>query len=186
MKHDSLSKLSGATVSLHWIVAVMMILLLATGMYMESTETFALFPWHKSFGVIVLLFAVLRIGWRLTQGWPAPASDYSAVEKSLSRMIHWILILATVLMPVSGFLMSAMGGFGVEVFGLELVSKNTSPNDPTEIVAINESLAGLAHSIHGLGGNVLLFAVTLHVAGALKHHIVDKDATIRRMLGHRV
>jgi len=78
MQPDSLSKLSATTVSLHWIVAVMMILLLATGIYMEQAEAFALYPWHKSFGVLVLLFAVMRIAWRIKQGWPKSVGDYSA------------------------------------------------------------------------------------------------------------
>jgi len=186
MKPDSLSKLSATTVSLHWIVAVMMILLLATGIYMEQAEVFALYPWHKSFGVLVLLFAVIRIAWRINQGWPKSVGDYSTIEKVLSKLVHWLLILATVIMPVSGFMMSALGGYGIDFFGIELVAKNTAPNNPMEIVPINESMANFAHGVHGVGGNLLLLAVILHLVGALKHHILDKDATIRRMLGQEV
>ena len=184
MTNDSASKLSKATVGLHWIVATLMILLLASGIYMENTEAFALFPWHKSFGVVVFLFAILRIAWRVKQGWPKPVSTYSSIEQILSKTTHWVLILATVMMPISGFVMSAMGGYGVEVFGMELFSKNTSPNDPFEFIAINGGLADFAHTLHGLIGNILLVAVILHTLGAFKHHFLDKDATIRRMLGY--
>ena len=186
MKENALSKLSVPTVSLHWVVAVMMILSLGSGIYMENAEVFALFPWHKSFGVIVILFAVIRIGWRAKEGWLKPVNEYSTTEKKLSKITHWVLILSTVVMPVSGFMMSAMGGYGVEVFGLELVAKNTSSSDAMEIIPINESMEGFAHNIHGLGGNILLLAVLLHIVGALKHHLWDKDKTLRRMLGYRV
>ncbi len=186
MKPDSLSKLSATTISLHWIVAVMMILLLATGIYMEQTEAFALYPWHKAFGVLILLFVVIRIVWRIKQGWPKPVGDYSALEKTLSKIVHWLLILATLIMPVSGFMMSSLGGYGIDFFGFELVAKNTNPSNPMEIVPINEAIANFAHIVHELAGYVLLLAVILHLVGALKHHILDKDATIRRMLGHEV
>lgn len=59
----------------------------------------------------------------------------------------------------------------------------TDPGDPNKTLAINESVAEWGHIMHGLGGNVLIAAIVLHVVGALKHHIVDKDATLKRMFG---
>ena len=185
MTQSTYSELSKGTIRLHWIVGIMMILLLATGIYMEETETFALYPWHKSFGVLVLLFALVRIAWRIRKGWLNPVGAYSSIEKNLSKLIHWLLIVATVILPVSGFMMSVMGGHGADFFGLELVGRNINPDNPREVIPLNESLAGMAHTVHGLGGNLLLFALSLHVMGAFKHHLVDKDSTLRRMIGVR-
>ena len=186
MKLDTPSKLSSNTVLLHWIVAIMMIVLLGSGIYMEENEAFALYPWHKSFGVLIAAFVILRVLWRIKNGWPTPVSDYSSTEKLLSKVIHYLLIIGTVLMPISGFMMSAMGGHGVDFFGLELVAHNPDPANPKEVIALNGTLAGIGHKMHGLGGNLIIAGVVLHIIGALKHHIIDKDGTLRRMLGASV
>lgn len=183
MKLDTHAKLSPITISLHWIVAIMMITLLSTGIIMEEFKLFALYPWHKSFGVLIILFVVLRVAWRIKNGWPTHAGDYTQIEKLLAKIVHWLLIIGTVLMPFSGFMMSAMGGHGVYFFGLELVPHNPDPSEPNKVIPLNASLAQIAHTMHGLGGNILIAAVVLHVVGALKHHMIDKDGTLRRMFG---
>lgn len=186
MRPDTSSKLSMPTISLHWIVAVMLLILLATGIYMEQTSAYALYPWHKSFGVLIVLFVVLRILWRWQNGWPPPTRDYTAWEKTLSGIVHYLLIIGTVIMPVSGFMMSALGGHGVALFGLELVAHNPDPANPQEVIPFNATLAGMAHTVHGWAGYILVVGVLLHIAGALKHHILDQDGTLRRMLGKTV
>ncbi|RDE24673.1 cytochrome b [Motiliproteus coralliicola] len=183
MNNDTLSRLSKTTIRLHWVIAFLMIMLLASGIYMASTETFALYSWHKSFGILVFGIAVIRIAWRIKQGWPKHVGDYSLIERALSKATHWILILGTVAMPISGIVMNAMGGYGVEAFGVELFPTNTGPEGPFDFVAINEPVADFAHAVHSLAGDVLVIAVALHILGALKHHLLDRDATIRRMLG---
>jgi cytochrome b561 len=174
------------TIGLHWIVAVMMLVLLATGIYMEQTATHALYPWHKSFGVLIVLFVVLRIFWRWQQGWPPPVRDYSAWEKRLSSIVHYLLIIGTVIMPMSGVMMSALGGHGVALFGLELVARNPDPVNPQEVIPLNAAVAGIAHTVHEIAGYILVAGIWLHIIGALKHHILDKDGTLRRMLGKAV
>lgn len=186
MRLDSPTRFGTNTLVLHWIVAVMMICLLASGLYMAETGTFALYPWHKSFGVLIALFVLLRIAWRIRNGWPTPVGDYPSLERLLARLVHWLLIIGTVLMPVSGFMMSAMGGHGVALFGIELVAPNPDPADPQKVLPLNAMLAGTAHTLHGWGGYLLIGAVVLHVVGALKHHLVDRDGTLRRMLGAEV
>lgn len=186
MKTDTQARLSLNTIALHWIVGVMMIVLLATGIFMAQTETFVLYPWHKSFGVLIMLFVVLRVAWRMKNGWPTPVRDYASIEKKLSKIVHWLLLIGTVLMPVSGFLMSSMGGHGVHLFGLELFARNPDPANPQEVIALNGALAGMAHRVHGWAGYALVAGVVLHVTGALKHHVIDRDGTLRRMLGDTV
>lgn len=186
MKVDTQEKLSFNTILLHWVVGIMMIGLIATGVYMEENEAFAIYPWHKSFGMVIVLFVVLRVLWRIKNGWPLPVSDYTSFEKILSRIVHYVLIIGSVLMPMSGFIMSALGGHGVELFGLELVARNPDPANPKEVIALNESLADFGQNMHGLGGKLLIIAVLLHIVGAFKHHLVDKDGTLRRILGTNV
>jgi cytochrome b561 len=186
MQNDTQSKLSTNTVLLHWVVAIMMLMLLITGIYMEQNSVYALYPWHKSFGVLIALFVVLRVLWRLKSGWPPPVRNYLSWEQVLSKIVHYLLIIGTLVMPISGFMMSALGGHGVALFGLELVARNPDLANPEQVIPLNEMLAGIAHTLHGIAGYCLLVGILLHIVGALKHHLFDKDGTLRRMLGMRV
>ena len=186
MQQDTQSQLSKKTVSLHWFIAIVFISLLATGIYMEQNEVYALYGIHKSIGVLIFAFAIYRIIWRLKNGWLSTVGSPFPTAHNLAIFVHYLLIIGTVLMPISGFIMSAAGGFGVSVFGLELVAFNPSPSNPQEALALNESLAFVGHVMHSLGGKVLIVAVLLHIAGALKHHLVDKDGTLQRMLGKEI
>ncbi len=96
------------------------------------------------------------------------------------------MLTGTVLMPISGFMMPAMTGHGVDFFGLELVARNPDPANPQEVVALNGSLAQIRHTVHFLAGYALIAVVVLHVIGAFKHHVMDQDRTLRRMLGAEV
>ena len=72
------------------------------------------------------------------------------------------------------------------MFGLEVVARNVDPDNPTKALPINKSLAAFSHSVHHWLGEAMIVAVILHVIGALKHHLIDRDGTLRRMLGARV
>ena len=186
MMRDTANKFSPVTLSLHWLVGIMMICLLATGWYMAEFGFYPLYFWHKSFGVLIILFVVPRVIWRMKNGWPTPVSQYSALEITLAKCVHYLLIIGTLVMPISGFLMSALGGYGVSLFGLELVARRPDPADPQEVIPINAAIGGITHTIHHYAGYALIAGVALHIAGALKHHLVDKDGTLRRMLGSEV
>lgn len=186
MQLDTADKFSPITIALHWIVGLSIIGLLAVGVYMAETETRSLYPLHKSFGFLIFFIVVLRVVWRVRNGWPVPVSQYSSIEQILAKVVHWVLILGTLCMPISGFLMSTMGGHGLEVFGLEVVARNLDPENPAKSIPINKALAGFSHSTHHWLGEAMIVAVILHVAGALKHHLIDRDGTLRRMLGARV
>lgn len=180
---DTKERLSKQTIFLHWLVALGMIGMLASGVYMHEAKDYAVYDWHKSFGVLLVAFVLWRIYWRAKNGWPQPIREYRPLEMALAKVVKWVLMIGTILMPISGMMMSGLGGYGIPFFGMEFVAANPDPADPNKVMAINETLAQLGKTLHGLGGNLLILAVALHVAGALKHHIVDKDTTLKRMLG---
>lgn len=183
---DSKVKLSGVSVALHWIVGVTMIVMVTVGVYMTDFEVYELYPIHKSVGMLIFIVILMRVIWRLKQGWPEAASEYKAWEQSLSRLVHWVLIIATVIMPISGMLMSGLGGYGLEIFGLELLAATPNPDEAGKMIPINGPFAGTAHETHEIAGKVMFVAFLLHVVGALKHHFMDKDGTLKRMLGKRI
>jgi cytochrome b561 len=183
---DTKKKLSCVTVALHWIVAVTIIVMIAVGVYMTDFEVYELYPIHKSVGMLIFVVILLRVSWRIKQGWPEAASDYKSWEQTLSKVVHWMLIIGTVMMPLSGILMSSMGGYGLSIFGLELLAATPNPEEAGKMIPINGLLAGIAHETHEIAGKVVFVAILLHLAGALKHHIVDKDGTLKRMLGKNI
>lgn len=183
---DSVEKFSPLTIALHWVVGLTMIGLLAVGLYMEEFDAYGLYPIHKSLGILIFLVVLVRVVWRIKNGWPVPLGDAPQWQLIVAKLVHWVLIIATVLMPISGMMMSGLGGHGLAVFGFELMATNPDPADPQKVLPINDGLSSLGHSMHGLLGNVLIGAVVLHVAGALKHHLLDKDGTLRRMLGLKI
>ncbi|MGB0237585.1 MAG: cytochrome b [Cycloclasticus sp.] len=183
---DTKSKLSCVTVALHWIVGISMIMLVTVGVYMTDYEVYALYPIHKSVGMIIFVVIMARVIWRVKQGWPEAASNYKSWEHALAKIVHWILIITTVVMPISGMLMSGLGGYGLAIFGLELLAATPNPDEPGRMIPINGPIAGAAHETHEIAGKLMFAAFLFHVAGALKHHFMDKDGTLKRMLGQRI
>lgn len=186
MKLDTRSQLSHTTVVLHWLVGIAVIGMLTLGIYMTETETRSLYPLHKSLGVLFLLLIVARIAWRMKNGWPEPVGNYPRHERILAKTVHYVLLIGTLLMPLSGFLMSALGGTGVAVFGVELVARNPDPANPGRVLAHNADAAAFFRGVHGVVAFALIIAIALHIAGSLKHHVIDKDGTLKRIFGARV
>jgi cytochrome b561 len=167
--------------ALHWIVGLGMIIVVAMGIYMTRTGQFALYGIHKSLGIILFAFILWRAILRLRKGWPEDVSTGAKWEHGLARVIHWVLIIGTIAMPLSGMLDAYMSGRGLNIFGLNLVAANLG--ETGRAVAISQNLAELGEMVHAQAANVVIAAIALHVVGALKHHIIDKDNTLRRMAG---
>lgn len=176
---DQSTKLSATTIGLHWLIAVAMIAMLAFGLYLEDMPRgeakSALMWWHKGIGVAILAFALWRLGVRLVEGFPAALSRGPDWQERTAGITHWFLLLGTLFMPVSGIMMSMGSGRAIDVLGLFTIPA----------AAKNELLHEAGEIIHGVGSKLLIAAILLHVVGALKHQIIDKDGTIARMTGRR-
>ena len=187
---DTATKLSLPTILLHWSVALGMIGMLAVGLYMKYGKDYSLYPLHKSIGVLLFALIMARVIWRIYNGWPAHAAPYKKWEINLSKIVHYALLIGTILIPVSGFIMSAMGGHGVSVFGFQLVAINYDPDllamGQKVKLPINAATAQIGATLHAWVSYIILFALFLHISGALKHHVVDKDSTLKRMLGKEI
>ncbi len=173
--------LSLTEISLHWLVALGMIALIGLGLYMSENQIFALYSIHKSIGVLLFVIILIRAFTRLQKGWLQSISKGKPWERNIAYVIHWVLILGTIIMPLSGIIDAVMAGRGLFVFGVELIGANTGTSGRPE--AISETASNLSSTIHGVMGKLLIAAILLHLAGALKHHMIDRDSTLRRMLG---
>lgn len=169
----------------HWSVAVLILAAIGLGLYAASLPLggeaelqaiFAAFSFHKTVGIAVLVLAVLRILWTLTQEKPRPLHPDRRVETFVAEMVHWALWIGMVIMPLTGWLLhsSAPGKFAriLWPFGQRL------PFVPQD-AALSERFA----HFHEFGWWVLAGLIVLHVAGALKHALIDRDATLSRMAG---
>ncbi|ATG49349.1 cytochrome B [Celeribacter ethanolicus] len=165
----------------HWAIALLILTDIALGLIGENTprtaETAAglttLYSVHKTIGVAVLGLAVLRILWAITQPKPVPVHPERKAETLLAEVIHWMLYGAIVIMPLSGWVMhSAETGFAPILwpFGQDL-----------PFVPKSEDVAHMAGAVHGLSALVIYLTVALHVAGALKHAVIEKDGVLSRM-----
>lgn len=136
-----------------------------------------LFSLHKTIGVTVFFVALARIAWAFTQPKPGLLNADNKVEAFLADTVHWLLYGSLVLVPLSGWVHHAAAAGFAPIwwpFGQTL-----------PFVPKSESLATTASALHLIFEKVLIASILLHVAGALKHHVVDKDATLRRMLPGR-
>ncbi|MCB1615146.1 MAG: cytochrome b [Pseudomonadales bacterium] len=186
MKKDTQHTLGLTTRLLHWLIAITILVLIPMGISMEEYKVWFLYPIHKSIGMLILFPVLIRVVWRVMNGWPASvASTNVRWQQKLARWVHWILIVSTVLMPVSGMMMSGFGGYGLAIFGFELVGANPDPAQPGEMLAYNETLSSFAYQLHGALGTVLIVVISLHIAAALKHHFIDGDNVLKRMMGRQ-
>lgn len=173
---------SKTTVIFHWIIAIAIIGMLIFGTYIADLprghHKAELIRIHKSIGMLILLVAGYRFLRRIGMGFPPEVAGarYKDFEKVTAKLVQWALLLGTVLMPIAGITGSLGGGHPVEVFTLFSIP---APAHKIPLLA----KAGL--EVHAAIGYVLMGAVTLHLLGALKHHVFDRDNTLRRMLGQR-
>lgn len=163
-------------IGLHWIIALLILIAWPLGAYMHelqlSPTKLKLYSYHKWIGITVLLLFVPRILWRITHRPPA-ALPMPNWQHKIAEGTHHLLYLLMLLVPLSGWLMSSAKGFQVVYFGVLPLP---------DLIAKNEELGDLLKEVHESLNFGLLGLVGLHVAGALKHQIIDRDATLRRML----
>lgn len=162
-------------VALHWLIALLILAALPLGLYMHdlplSPTKLKLFSYHKWIGVTVLWLAVLRILWRFAQKAPAPLPA-PRWQQLAAAATHGFLYLLLFAIPISGWLMSSAKGFTTVYFGVLSLP---------DLVAKDATLGETLTEVHEALNYFLMGLLALHIAGALKHHFIDHDATMRRM-----
>ena len=161
---------------LHWLMAVLILGLLALGIYMSdlplSPQKLELYSWHKWFGVTVFLLLWLRLAWRVTHRPPALPETLSAPMRLAAHAGHAALYLLMLAIPLSGWLMSSAKGFQTVWFGVLPIP---------DLLGRDRELGDLLQQVHKLLNLLLMLTLAGHVAAALWHHFVLKDDTLRRM-----
>jgi cytochrome b561 len=162
---------------LHWLMAILFFGLLGLGFYMHdlplSPMKLKLYSWHKWAGVTAFLLVWLRLFWRATHRPPALPVSMPKPMQFAAHTGHLVLYILMLVIPLSGWLMSSAKGFQTVWFGVlpipDLLEKNKEVGDLLQTVHMSLNL---------------LFAITIagHIGAALKHHFIDKDDILTRML----
>ncbi|MEZ5664407.1 MAG: cytochrome b [Burkholderiaceae bacterium] len=180
MPHPESSRYHALSIALHWLLGLALVVMFALGLYMAdlpfSPQRLRLYNWHKWAGIVVLALSFLRLLWRLTHQ-PPPLPE--AVEKAMPRWqrlahqgTHLGLYLLFFAVPLLGWAYSSAAGFPIVVFGVLPLP---------DFVPVNQSLADVLKALHKLSAFAMAALVLMHVAGALKHHVLDRDGLMARM-----
>ncbi|MDD3884350.1 MAG: cytochrome b [Gallionella sp.] len=164
-------------ISLHWLMAVLLFGIFPLGIYMHdlplSPAKLQLYSYHKWIGVTVFMLVLLRLLWRATHKPPPLPFGMPRWQEWASGAVHALLYLLMLVVPVSGWLMSSAKGFKTVWFGIVALP---------DLVAKDKALGEWLGEVHEVLSFTLALLIVLHVAAALKHHFLERDDVLRRML----
>lgn len=167
---------SGLAVALHWLTAALIVAGFTLGLSMIDLpfgrQKLQWYAWHKWVGITVFLLTCVRLGWRLARAAPAPPPA-PRWQLAAATTTHWALYALLAVIPLSGWIYSS--ATGVQVVYLSLFPL-------PDLVPKGKALASTLRTVHQTLNFTLLGLVCLHAAAALKHHFVDRDQVLRRML----
>ena len=191
------TKYTNVAIALHWLIGIAILFMFILGWFMtelpkESAKmtsfdifNLGLMTWevakeesprafyfnlHKSIGLTILMLIVLRMYWRFTHRPPAFLNSMKLWEKRLAKATHHSLYLLMFLIPLSGIIMSAGSKYGIKWFGIKVIPGFD-----------DKAIRELFFEFHEIFGLLLLLLLIFHILGAIKHSIIDKDGTLRRM-----
>lgn len=161
---------------LHWLMALLLIGLVSLGYYMKampiSLEKLKFYGWHKEFGILALMLVIVRLTWRLRNRTPT-LNNIAMLEKIAARLAHCGFYIFIFALPVSGLLLTSAAGLPVSFFGWFTV-----PN----LVSADEAQRLWYTQLHQWLGYGLIATFCAHVMGALKHHFIDRDDILTRII----
>ena len=175
------SRYSTVAIVFHWLLGISIFAMFAIGIYMSdlpfSPTRLKLYNYHKWAGITFLALSVLRLVWRLTNKPPAlPKTIVQAMpnwQTKIYHSTHYAMYALFFAVPLIGWAFSSAAGFPIVLFGVLPLP---------DFVAVDKEFAKLIKELHAISAFTLMGLVLLHIAAALKHHVIDKDDLISRML----
>jgi len=168
---------TATAIGLHWLMAALLLGLFCVGLYMHdlplSPWKLKVFSWHKWAGVTAFLLVLARLAWRVTHTPPNLPATMPAAMRLAAHLGHAALYALMVAIPLSGWLMSSAKGFQTVYFGVLPIP---------DLLDKNKEMGNLLQQVHESLNYLLAAVVVGHAGAALKHHLVDKDDVLRRML----
>jgi len=167
--------------SLHWLIALLILALAVSGLTMielpRTPKYFWVYTMHKSLGISVLALLPVRLIWRVWAGAPRPVAGTPTWQHAVANLTHWLLYALLLAVPMSGWVYdSATSLRPFRWFGWIEMPK---------LVAQNDALSEAAGNAHGVLFLLLIALVLAHAGAAFWHHLIQRDATLTRMLPRR-
>lgn len=174
---NPVTRYTAMAIALHWLTALLIFTAFPLGVYMHelalSPLKLQLASYHKWLGVTIFLLTVARLAWRATHTPPPLPETIPLWQQRAAHGLHFLLYVLLLAIPLTGWLMSSAKGFPVVYFGLVQLP---------DLVGKDKVLGDLLAEVHEILNLGLLALVGMHIAAALKHHFIEHDATLRRML----
>jgi len=165
---------------LHWAVAALVLAQIVLGWaavsWRLSPTKLDLFVLHKSTGMLVLALMVLRVAWRSANVAPSLPADMRPAERLAAHLSHLLLYLLLLVMPIAGWIITSASNIPFRMFWLILIPAITEPN---------EAVADVAARMHFALFVVLSLLLAVHIGAALRHHFLNRDDVLVRMLPGR-
>jgi len=175
--------------ALHWITAALILIMIPLGFVADNAshainaagatptqadldQVIFLFSLHKTLGVVSFVTALIRLIWMLTQTKPVPLHPARRVETFLGELVHFALYFALVLVPLTGWIHHAASTGFAPIWGI---------GQSLPFVPKDAGVAAIFGALHLIAVWILIISLGLHIAGALKHHLIDRDSTLSRM-----
>ncbi len=162
---------------LHWVIAGLIVVQYVLANLAEDSpsklQQLALLARHKSFGMTILMLAILRLLWRLFHRAPELPDSMKPWERRLATLTHGIFYFLLFAMPLAGWFMSSARNISVSWFDLF-----TWP----DLIPVNKAAFKFFDTAHTVMAKALFVLAILHILAALKHYLVDKDDVMQRML----
>jgi cytochrome b561 len=174
---DSFSLLQRA---LHWLMAVMVLVMLFIGITMVSTlqpRFLTLIAIHKPLGIAILILAILRLGVRWKRGAPPLPSDLASIQAVAAKLSHAVLYALLIAMPLIGWGMLSAGGYPIVLFGSFHLPR---------ILPQDDQLYAALRTAHTLLAYIFFATILLHVAAALFHAMIRRDGVFQAIVRRRV
>lgn len=167
------------TIALHWLVAMTVVGMFALGLYMVDLTYYH--DWyrsaphlHRSVGILLFVLMSVRLLWRLVSPPPKALPTHQPWERISAHLTHWALYLLLFTAMISGYLITSADGSAIDVFNWFAVPSITGDQ---------KGLEDTAGDIHEIATWAIIILAGVHALAALKHHLLDRDDTLRRMLG---
>ncbi|MDB2564564.1 cytochrome b [Alphaproteobacteria bacterium] len=156
----------------HWSMAIIILITFLLGKNLQDNfeNYYFILQLHNSFGLSIFILAIFRIIWRFISIKPGAPSN-KIIFMKIASLTHIVFYILFFIIPITGYFLTNLQGDIVKLFGTHLPS----------IFERNSEFKYFIHDIHYYLGNILLFMLALHILGALYHHIILKDNTLRRI-----
>lgn len=174
---SSPTRYTSVAIGLHWIMAIGILGTFSLGLYMSdlplSPTKLRYFSWHKWAGVTLFLLVLVRLGWRVTHQPPALPANMPKIQAIAAAGAHHMLYLLMLIIPLSGWLMSSAKGFQTVWFGVLPLP---------DLIGKDKELGDTLKEVHEMLNYLMIFIVVAHAGAAVKHHVIDHDDILKRML----